>query len=124
MHAKARSRKELIKEIVVVHSIFGSKWQRMEQSNHLLSFVTNIDGGVVTIHTDLNGISLLIGRLVLIRDQLVKGECPHTHLHSKEAVGDELSTTKLADQPNESSIVHQVKIYGWNDEWAVIHGLR
>lgn len=95
----------------------------MNPAEHLLSFVTNDGGTMVTIHADLVGVTYLIRELEGIRDKLKANDCPHTHLLSNAAAGGALSTTKLADQSNESTIVHHVKIYGWNAEWAARHGL-
>ena len=91
---------------------------------HLLSFVTNQDGSMVTIHVDLPGIEILIRELESLRDAIAGDDCPHTHLFSAEAAGKELSTSKLDNQPAEVNNVCHVKIYGWNSEWAVRHGLR
>jgi hypothetical protein len=92
---------------------------------HLLSFVTNDSGDQVTIHADLAGISLLIEELLSLPEQLELNECPHTHLFSQAWEGqDELTTTKLGHQKMESVVVEHVKINGWNEEWAVRHGLK
>lgn len=96
----------------------------MTSVQHLLSFVTNQDGSMVTIHADLPGIEILIRELESLRDAIAGDDCPHTHLFSTEAVGKELSTSKLDNQPAEVNNVCHVKIYGWNSEWAVRHGLR
>jgi len=95
----------------------------MKPAEHLLSFVTNDGGTMVTIHADLAGVTHLIRELEGIREKLKANDCPHTHLLSNVAAGDALSTTNLADQSNESNIVHHVKIYGRNAEWAARHGL-
>jgi hypothetical protein len=89
---------------------------------HLLSFVTDTDGNYLSIHADLAGITMLIDELETLREQLEKNDCPHTHLLSYGA-NSELSSTKLLDQQYENTIVDHVKIYGWNEEWAVKHGL-
>lgn len=91
--------------------------------DHLLSFVTNESGDMLTVHADLAGVERLISELEGIRDLLLENDCPHTHLFSKRAAGYELTETKLQSQPVEKQIVHHVKIYGWNDEWAKKHGL-
>ena len=75
---------------------------------------------MVSIHLDLGGVNYLISELSELRDQLIENDCPHTHLFS----GDELTITKLKNQKQEVNTVHHVKIYGWNAEWAVKHGLR
>jgi hypothetical protein len=96
----------------------------MSHQPHLLSFVTDATGGFLSIHTDIGGISLLIAELQALKEQLELNDCPHTHLFSEEAAGDDLTTTKLSDQQYEVNVVHHVKIYGWNEEWAVKHGLK
>jgi len=95
----------------------------MSDSKHLLSFVTSDCGRMVSIHADLSGLSLLIEQLTTLRDLVSEGDCPHTHLFSW-AGDDELTKSKLENQSQEVNIVDHVKIYGWNDEWAVKHGLR
>ena len=95
----------------------------MSKSNHLLSFVSNGQGNMITIHADLAGVELLIAELVGLRDLLKIGECPHTHLHSMEEAGGHLSVAKLQDQPEEVNHVHHVKMYGWNEQWKSRHGL-
>jgi hypothetical protein len=92
-------------------------------SRHLLSFVTDETGSMVTVHADIGGLDLLLGELQLLRAQLLAGECPHTHLFSEECGGDELSLGRLAEQAAEVNRVHHVKIYGWTDQWAARHGL-
>ena len=93
--------------------------------NHLLSFVTDESGGMVSIHVDLAGANFLLSKLERIRDQLVEDDCPHTHLFTESAgVSGELTETKLGSQPNELNNVVHVKIYGWNEEWALKHGLK
>jgi hypothetical protein len=96
----------------------------MAPIDHLLSFVTDTSGGLVSIHADLRGVEYLIEELERLRSQLLVDDCPHTHLFSSECAGDALTTTKLRDQPGEVNIVHHVKIYGWNEEWARRHGLK
>jgi hypothetical protein len=91
---------------------------------HLLSFVTNTSGGYLAVHADLAGITMLIDELEILREQLEQNDCPHTHLFSPEAAGDELTSTKIADQNDENIVICHVKIYGWNEEWAVRHGLK
>lgn len=94
----------------------------MQDDEHLLSFVTDKSGTMVSIHTNLRGVNQLIEELTFIRDQLLDNDCPHTHLFT---VGPcpELTSTKLSDQEVEENIVCHVKIYGWNSEWAERHGL-
>ena len=93
----------------------------MTSTSHLVSFVTNQDGKMVTIHVDLPGVQLLIRELALLREAIKENDCPHTHMLSAEVAGEELSSTKLEDQPAEVNNVCHVKIYGWNSEWAVHH---
>ena len=96
----------------------------MPTTKHLLSFVTDASGAFVSIHADLSGVEYLIEQLQRIRAQLLEDECPHAHLFSPECAGDGLTTTKLPNQPDEDNIVHHVKIYGWNGEWARRHCLK
>jgi hypothetical protein len=65
---------------------------------------------------------MLIDELESLREQLESNDCPHTHLFSWGQGG--LTTTKLTDQESAVNIVDQVKIYGWNQEWAHRHGLK
>ena len=88
--------------------------------NYLLSFVTNDSGQMVSIHMDLNGANELLETVEYIRDQLAANDCPHSHLFAH----DELTSTMLQNQEQETNSVAHVKIYGWNDEWALKHGLR
>ena len=83
---------------------------------HLLSFVTNESGNMVSIHADLAGVEFMIQELEYLRDQIAKEDCPHTHLFSIGTPTDELSATKLSNQKNEVQMVGHVKIYGWTDE--------
>lgn len=89
----------------------------------LLSFVTDATGGYLAIHADLAGITMLIDELESLREQLESQDCPHTHLFSFTP-NFELTTTKLVDQNDEVNVVHHVRIYGWNEEWARRHGLK
>jgi hypothetical protein len=95
-----------------------------DSSDYVLSFVTDESGQFLSIHADLRGIDLLIDELQSLRGQLLENDCPHTHLVADECGGDELTSTKLKDQPGEAKIVSHVKIYGWNEEWARRHGLK
>lgn len=108
-------------ESIIAHKELDTE---MTSVQHLLSFVTNQDGSMVTIHADLAGIEILIRELEALRDAIAGDDCPHTHLFSAEAAGKELSTSKLDNQPAEVNNACHVKIYGWNSEWAVRHGLR
>ncbi len=92
----------------------------MKPTKHLLSFVTNEDGTIVTVHVDRDGVQCLIKELELIRSRLDEDQCEHCHLFSDpDIAGDALSVSKLSNQESEQNIVHAVKIYGWNAEWAV-----
>jgi hypothetical protein len=91
---------------------------------HLLSLVTSKDGDYVAVHAGVAGITLLIKELQALKRQLELDDCPHAHLFTADWAGDVLTTTKLADQEDENNIVHHVKIYGWNKEWASRHGLK
>jgi len=93
------------------------------QNKFLLSFVTNKSGDQVFIHADKNGIDLLIKELTFLKEKLENNECDHSHLISPEWGGNELTTSKLLDQVDEDTTVHEVKIYGWNDEWKRKHKL-
>lgn len=88
----------------------------------LLSFVSDDTGEMISVHVDLAGVDVLLGELQQIRKQLLKNDCPHAHLLT--SAEHELTETKLQNKKNENRIVHHVKIYGWNDEWAMKHGLR
>ena len=91
---------------------------------HLLSFVTSSSGSYLAVHADLAGITMLIDELEIIREELEKNDCPYTHLFSPTAAGAELTDTKIASQENENNVICHVKFYGWNEEWAVRHGLK
>ena len=94
--------------------------------DYLLSFVTDKSGDYLSVHLDLAGVEILIRELESLRTQLLKDDCPHTHLfgYSDRPDENDLTLTKLKDQPGETTQVLQVKIYGWNEEWAVRHGLK
>lgn len=89
----------------------------------LLSFVTSKSGDQIFIHADRDGLNLLIKELTWLRERLEQNECDHTHLISPGWAGQELTISKLKDQEGEDLIVHEVKIYGWNDEWKKKHAL-
>jgi hypothetical protein len=95
-----------------------------QHAKRLLSFVTDATGKVVSVHADIHGVEFLIDELENLRSQLLVNDCPHTHLFSPECGGDELTMTKLNDQPAETNVVCHVKIYGWNEEWSRRHGLK
>ena len=79
-------------------------------ANHLLSFVTDETGSMVSVHADLAGVELLLSELNVLRDQLLKNDCPHIHLFSPTAGRNELTESKLKDQPYEVHEVSHVKI--------------
>ena len=95
-------------------------------TDYLLSFVTDEKGTYLSIHLDLAGVEMLIQELEALRKQLLKDDCPHTHLfgYSDRPENNDLTLTKLKDQPGEVNQVLQVKIYGWNEEWARRHELK
>ena len=70
-----------------------------ETKPHLLSFVTDTSGDVVSIHLDLQGITLLIEELRVLQAALELGDCPHTHLFPPP-VG-ELTQSKIANHEGE-----------------------
>ena len=92
---------------------------------HLLSFVTDTTGQYLAIHTDLRGVNVLIDELQKLKEQLELNDCPHTHLFAaSDSSARGLTSTKLADEEHEVNVVHHVKIYGWNEEWAWKHNLK
>lgn len=92
---------------------------------HLLSFVSDQTGQYVAIHVDLRGVDILIEQLQRLKSDLELNECPHTHLFVSKTHGyRELTDTKLSEQDTEVNVVRQVKIYGWNEEWARKNGLK
>lgn len=95
----------------------------MDPSDHLLSFVTSKCGTMVSVHLDLGGVKLLLKELNGIREKLEANDCPHTHLFGYQP-SDDLTLTMLQSQPQENTSVEHVKIHGWNEEWAVRHGLK
>jgi hypothetical protein len=88
---------------------------------HLLSVVSS--GPYVAIHADLAGITMLIDELEGLREQLELNDCPHTHLFALGVPNGELTATKLPSE-EQMRTVSELKIYGWNEDWAVKHGLR
>lgn len=89
----------------------------------LISFVTDDDGSQLSLHLDLKGCNELIGELEKLKKSLEENDCPHIHLFTEEWGAGELTPTKIASQESEVTQVHHVKIYGWNNEWKVKHGL-
>lgn len=53
---------------------------KMDKPNHLLSFVTNSDANMLTIHLDKEGIEFLIERLSKLKELIDNGQCEHCHL--------------------------------------------
>ena len=90
---------------------------------HLLSFVANSEGTMVSIHMNLDGLSFLLDRLSRLKVLVENGHCEDTHWFTADSIGNELSSTKLAGVPEEDHIVHHVKLYCWTKEWAEAHGL-
>lgn len=95
----------------------------METVKHLLSFVTNADADMLTVHLDIDGIDLLIERLSKLRELVDQGKCEDSHLFTAESIGSELSSTMLNGQSSEVNIVHHVKLCVWTKEWSVKHRL-
>ena len=95
----------------------------MDDVKHLLSFVSNTEGNMLSVHMDKNGISYLIDKLALLRQLIDRGECEHFHLFTADSIGSDLSSTKLDGSIDESTVVQQVKMYGWTQEWAERHRL-
>ncbi len=65
---------------------------------------------------------MFIDELEILREQLEQNDCPHTHLFALTPVHTELTETKLDSEAGMNNVL-EVKIYGWNQEWAVRHGL-
>lgn len=95
----------------------------MQPVKHLLSFVTNAEANMLSVHMDRDGIAYLIERLTLLRDLIDRGECEDCHLFTADSIGSELSSTKLSGKAEEAVIVQHVKLYSWTQEWARKHGL-
>jgi len=96
---------------------------KMESVKHLLSFVTNSEANMLTVHLDRAGISFLIERLTLLRALVDRDECEDCHLFTTNSIGAELSSTKLDGQVNEAIVVQHVKLYAWTQQWAKKHRL-
>jgi len=105
----------------IVNRFFGGT--NVESVKHLLSFVTNSEANMLSVHLDRDGISFLIERLTNLRELIDKGECEDCHMLTADSVGSELSSTKLDGQVNEATIVQHVKLYAWTQEWAKKHRL-
>jgi hypothetical protein len=98
----------------------GPEWSEP----HLLSFVTDQSGTFLSIHADLAGITMLIDELEGLRELLLEDDCPHSHLFGAAMSSPQLTSTKFSDDTDEKNLVWHVKIYGWNEEWAMRHGLK
>ena len=90
---------------------------------HLLSFVTNREGNMVSIHMNLDGLTCLLEKLTSLKTLVENGQCEDAHLFTSDSIGSELSSTKLKSVPAEHNVVQHVKLYGWTDAWACAHGL-
>ena len=91
----------------------------------MLSVVSEKDGDTVYIHADLEGIQKLESCIANLKRELENNECPHDHLMSKSWGSDELTETMLDSERSDGCVqVHHVKLYGWNQEWALKHGLQ
>jgi hypothetical protein len=95
----------------------------MDKVKHLLSFVTNAEADMLTVHLDIDGIALLMERLSKLRELIEQGKCEDSHLFTADSIGSELSSTMLKRQPSEVNIVHHVKLCAWTTEWAEKHRL-
>lgn len=95
----------------------------MDKTNHLLSFVANSDGNMLTIHLDKDGIEFLMERLATLKELLENGQCEDCHLFTADSIGTELTSTKINKQDNEAVVVQHVKLCAWTQEWAREHGL-
>jgi len=95
----------------------------MENVKHLLSFVTNAEGNMLSVHMDKNGINYLIDKLTLLSQLIDRGECEHCHLFTADSIGSDLSSTKLDGLIDETTVVQQIKLFGWTQEWAERHRL-
>ena len=95
----------------------------MESVKHLLSFVTNSEANMLTVHLDSDGIGFLIERLSKLKELLDRDECEDCHLLTADSIGSELSSTKLNGQANEAVVVQHVKLCAWTQEWARKHRL-
>lgn len=95
----------------------------MENVKHLLSFVTNDDADMLTVHLDSAGIDFLMERLSILKELLHQGQCEDCHLFTPESIGNELTGTKIPGQANEAVVVQHVKLCAWTQEWAQKHQL-
>lgn len=95
----------------------------MQPVKHLLSFVSNLEANMLSVHMDRDGITFLIERLTLLRDLIDRGECEDCHLFTADSIGSDLSSTKLAGKAEEAVIVQQVNLHAWTQEWAIRHRL-
>lgn len=90
----------------------------------LLSATTTPDGDVVYIHADLSGLKKLQETINSMIENLESDTCDHDHLRSEDWAGYELTTTMLEyERLNKCKQVHHIKLYAWNEESKVKHGL-
>ena len=90
---------------------------------HLLSFVSNPEGDMVTVHLDADGLDFLIEQLTILKQLLHDGQCEHIHLFTTDSIGEELSSTRIKSNPAESTVIQHVKLNCWTREWAEKHML-
>jgi len=95
----------------------------MDKVKHLLSFVTNSEADMLTVHLDKRGIEFLMERLSTLKELLDRGQCEHCHLFTTESIGSELTSTKIHGQANEVVVVQHVKLCAWTQDWARKHSL-
>lgn len=57
----------------------------MDKLKHLLSFVTNSEANMLTVHLDRDGIEFLIARLAKLKELLDRSQCEDCHLFTQWA---------------------------------------
>jgi len=77
--------------------------------------------GQVFVHADKEGLGRLMVILGKIKGNLEKGECDHYHLATDAWAGRDLSEKKGIQN---GTLINEVTINGWTDEWAQKHGFR
>ena len=92
-------------------------------AEHLLSFVTNDKGTMVSIHANLSGLDLLIDMLGRLRNEVAHGNCEDAHLFTDNESVEELTSSRLVTSDCEKTVAMHVKFYAWTDEWAKHHKL-
>ena len=108
-------------ESLALFQLFGAMDRlKLSYRKYLLSFVADPERHMLSVHMDLNGANALIERLELIRDALANDACEHDHLFAEDG----LTSSKLVPNESDYANIGHVKVYGWNDEWAMKHGLR